>query len=72
MRKRLKNVYQCLVAGCTEHLVTKTVVIDHDGNNLFTLPTYICMCGWEPKLLDSKVVQVRYQHPVYTQESSMA
>jgi hypothetical protein len=64
MRKRLKNVYQCLVGGCTEHLVTKVVVIDHDGNNLFTLPTYICMCGWEPKLLDSKVVQVKMEHRV--------
>ena len=64
MRKRLRNTYQCLVGGCTEHALVKVITLDHDGNNLFTLPTFICMCGWEPKLLDSKVVMVKYEHRV--------
>jgi len=64
MRKRLKNAYQCLVGGCQEHGVVKVITIDHDENNLFLLPTFICLCGWEPKLLDSKVVLVKYEHPV--------
>ena len=62
MRKRLRNTYQCLVGGCPEHAKVKVITLDHDEHNLFTLPTYICLCGWEPKLLDSKVIQVRYEH----------
>ena len=62
MRKRLKNVYQCMVGGCSEYGKTKTITLDHDEHNLFTLPSYICMCGWEPKLLDSKIIQVKADH----------
>ena len=62
MRKRLKNVYQCLNGGCSESGLVKTVTIDPNEQNLFVLQTVQCLCGWEPKLLDSQIVTVRYEH----------
>lgn len=72
MRKRLKNVYQCLVAGCSEHGLVKTVTIDANEHHLFVQPTYLCQCGWEPTLLDSTMVSVKYEHPVAYEAPSMA
>jgi hypothetical protein len=62
MRKRLKNIYQCLVSGCTEQGLVKTVVLDANDQRLFTQPTFICLCGWEPKLIDSQIITVKADH----------
>ena len=69
MRKRMKNVYQCQIAGCSEYGLTKTVTLDANEYNLFVLQTVQCLCGWEPKLLDSRIINVKYEHPLEYQSA---
>ena len=72
MRKRLRNVYTCLVGGCSENGEHKLVYLDYDDNRLFTLPTFICQCGFEPTLQDSKIISVKMEHKVDEVEIAQA